>query len=126
VGLLQDAVSLAQAEQQASVREGLLQGQILGTFTIAFGKGGQPCFPVLRAQALSAFFLAFPAPLRNVNVKCSLPEAIAVQGTFHFGSNFFLRWKTKERWFILRKADAVHRKYGSRFQRFLSLFNALQ
>ena len=77
-------------EAADALRESLLPGQILGTFTIAFGKGGQPCFPVLRAQALSAFFFAFPAPLRNVNVKYRLPETIAVQGTFYFGSNFFL------------------------------------
>jgi hypothetical protein len=106
--------------------ESLLPLQIFCTFTIAIGKGREPCFPVLRAQALSAFFFALPAPLRNVNPKCSLPEAIAVQGTFHFGSNFFLRWKTKERRFVLRKADAVRRKYGLSFQRFLSLFNPPQ
>jgi len=87
---------------------------------------GKPCFEVLRAQPLSATLFAFPAPLRNVNVKYRLPEAIAVQGAFHFGSNFFLRRKTKERLFILRKADAVRREDGPSFQRFLSLFNALQ
>jgi hypothetical protein len=54
-----------------------------------------------------------------------LPEAIAVQGTLHFGSNFFLGWKTKERRFILRKADAVGREDGPRLQCFLGLFNAL-
>jgi hypothetical protein len=59
-------------------------------------------------------------------VKYRLPEAITVQGTLHFGSYFFLAWKTKERRFILRKADALGREDGPGFQRFLCLFNALQ
>ena len=90
------------------------------------GKAGQPRFLVLRAQPLPATRLAFPAPLGNVNVNYRLPEAITVQGTFHFGSNFLLGWKTKERRFILRKADAVGREDGPGLQRFLGLFNALQ
>ena len=53
-----------------------------------FGKAGQPGFPVLRAQPLSPFFFALPPPLCNVNVKSRLPEAIPVQGTFYFRSNF--------------------------------------
>jgi hypothetical protein len=75
---------------------------------------------------LPAFRLAFAAPLGHVNVNHRLPEAIAVQGTLHFGGNFLLAWKTKERRFILRKADAVGREDGPGLQRFLCLFNALQ
>ena len=62
----------------------------------------------------------------SVNVKYRLPEAIAVQGTFYFGGNFLLGWKTKERRFILRKAEAVRREDGPGLRRFLCLFNALQ
>jgi hypothetical protein len=45
---------------------------------------------VYEAQPLPAFRLAFAAPLGHVNVNHRLPEAIAVQGTFYFGGNFFL------------------------------------
>jgi len=55
-----------------------------------------------------------------------LPEAIAVQGAFHFGGNFFLRRKAKERLFILGKADAVCLEEEPWLQRFLNLFNAFQ
>jgi hypothetical protein len=58
-------------------------------------------------------------------VKYRLPEAITVQGTLHFGSYFFLAWKTKERRFILRKADAIRREDGPGSERFFGLFNAL-
>jgi hypothetical protein len=40
------------------------------------------------AFALPAFRLVFAAPLGHVNVNDTLPEAIAVQGTFYFPHTF--------------------------------------
>src|SRR5690349_7451883 len=71
---------------------------------------GKPCHLVLQAQSAPAFLFALPTPIRNVNVVSRLPEAIAVQGAFHFGGNFFLRRKAKERLFILGKAGTVCRE----------------
>src|ERR1019366_6544722 len=65
-------------------------------------------------------------PFRDVYVTNRLPEPITVQWALHFGSDFFLARKTKERLLVLRKADAVRREYGLSLESFLGLFNSLQ
>ncbi len=44
-------------------------------------KTGKPSFPILRAQPLPANRFGFPTPLRNINPRNRLLEAIAMQGT---------------------------------------------
>src|ERR1019366_1583316 len=65
-------------------------------------------------------------PFRDVYVTNRLPEPITVQWALHFGSDFFLPWKTEERLLPLRKTDAVRREYGLSLESLLSLFNSLQ
>jgi hypothetical protein len=72
-------------------------------------EAGIPCLAMLGAQALSAGRL-FLSELRGyVDEKLLALEPFTVERSFHLGGYFFLKLFAEERWFFVRKANAIRR-----------------